>query len=389
MAGMIVDPPELTDGVVRLRAQRDTDLDDVVAMASDPEFARWTSAPSPFHADHARTNLATNRADHEQGRAMHWVIDAPDGFAGKIDVRYPDDAPPTLGFGLAPTARGKGYASRAVRLAARWAFEQARLPVLHWSAEAGNLPSWRVAHACGFTFHGEIPLALPHRGTLVDGWFASLAPDDDATTPCTTWFPVPVLDGERIRLRPLTEDDVPRIVEACSDPVTQHWLAHLPAPYTAADAHAHLRRSALDASLGRAVTWAVADRTADRLLASINVHAMSSPLDPTGGEVGYWTHPAERGRGVLREAVELLVAHAFRPLDEGGLGRHRLAIGAAVDNTASRAVAERAGFTLWGTARQDGRTREHRLDDGAWYELLRSDTDIDTDDNAAAARAPH
>ena len=45
--------------------------------------------------------------------------------------------------------------TRAVRLAVRWAFAEAGLPVVHWQARAGNLASWRVAHACGFAFHGE------------------------------------------------------------------------------------------------------------------------------------------------------------------------------------------------------------------------------------------
>jgi RimJ/RimL family protein N-acetyltransferase len=59
---------------------------------------------------------------------------------------------------------------------------------------------------------------------------------------------------------------------------------------------------------------------------------------------------------------------------DGGLGRHRLQIGAAWANAASRHVAERAGFTLSGRFRQDtvvGAGAEQRLDDSAFYELLR------------------
>jgi [ribosomal protein S5]-alanine N-acetyltransferase len=66
------------------------------------------------------------------------------------------------------------------------------------------------------------------------------------------------------------------------------------------------------------------------------------------------------------------VAQAFTPREKGGLGRHRLQIGAAWSNAASRHVAERAGFTLAGRFREDGIVGEDRtLDDGAWYELLR------------------
>jgi [ribosomal protein S5]-alanine N-acetyltransferase len=97
-------------------------------------------------------------------------------------------------------------------------------------------------------------------------------------------------------------------------------------------------------------------------------------MSPTGGEIGYWAHPDARGRGVVGEAVGLVVAHAFTPLDAGGLGRHRLQIGASRDNTASRHVAERAGFTLVGRFHQDGVVgvgADRTIDDGVWYELLR------------------
>lgn len=71
--------------------------------------------------------------------------------------------------------------TRAVRLVTRWAFEMAELPIIHWATHAGNLASWRVAHACGFTLHGPRPLSVPQRGALRDGWYTSLRPGDTAT----------------------------------------------------------------------------------------------------------------------------------------------------------------------------------------------------------------
>lgn len=43
-------------------------------------------------------------------------------------------------------------------------------------------------------------------------------------TPRTTWWPVPELVGERVRLRPHTDADLPRIAEACGDPRSRHRL---------------------------------------------------------------------------------------------------------------------------------------------------------------------
>jgi RimJ/RimL family protein N-acetyltransferase len=244
---------------------------------------------------------------------------------------------------------------------------------MHWWAQAGNLASWRVAHACGFTFEGTRRLALPRRDGLADGWFGSLAASDPRT-PRTTWWPVPELRGARVRLRPHTEADLPRIAQACTDPRTRHFLPGLTHPYTEDTAREFVLRCRLGESLGQRVTWAVADLADDRLLANVSVFALDDRVNPTGGEIGYWAHPDARGRGAVGEAVDLAVAHAFAPVAAGGLGRHRLQIGAAWTNTASRHVAERAGFTLAGRFRQDGTVgdgEDRRIDDGAWYERLR------------------
>jgi ribosomal-protein-alanine N-acetyltransferase len=363
--------PILTDGVVTLRAHTPADVDGLVLLADDLETRRWTAIPEPYGpADARRWVEQTVPAGWRDGTAARWVVEEAGRFAGQVDVHL--DRPPFVGFGLVPAARGRGLMSRALRLASRWAFGQAELPVLHWWAEVGNLASWRVAHACGFTFEGTRRLALRRRDRLVDGWFGSLTADGEMT-PRTTWWPVPELVGERVRLRPHTEADVPRIVEACSDPRARRWMPSLPHPYTAADAHAFVLDCRLNESLGRRVTWAVADRADDRMLANIAAFGLADPFKPAGGEIGYWAHPDARGRGVVGEAVDLVVAHAFAPRAAGGLDRHRLQIGAAWENAASRHVAERAGFTLAGRFREVAPVggAEDAFGDDAWYELLR------------------
>jgi ribosomal-protein-alanine N-acetyltransferase len=363
--------PTLTDGVVTLRAHAPADLDGLVDLARDAETVRWTNIPQPYGpADARRWVEESVPAGWRDGRALRWVVEEAGKFAGSVDVNL--GPPPFVGFGLVPAARGRGVMSRALRLAARWAFEQAKLPVLHWWAEVGNLASWRVAHACGFTFEGTRRLAVRRPDRLANGWFASLIAGEEMT-PRTTWWPVPELVGERVRLRPHTDADLPRIVEACSDPRSRHWLPNLPHPYTSESAGEFVLGCRLAESLGQKVTWAVADRDDDRLVANVSVFRLDDPMNPRGGEIGYWAHPDARGRGVVSEAVDLAVAHAFTPVEAGGLGRHRLQIGASRDNTASRHVAERAGFTLVGEVHQDavvGVGAERTLDDGVWYELL-------------------
>jgi RimJ/RimL family protein N-acetyltransferase len=367
-------PPVLTDGVVTLRPYRTDDVPDMIRTAQDPLYVQYTTVPAPYSAQDALQRIEQVRVGMVDGKGLYWAIEAQDGgrprFAGTMDVRM--GTPPDVGYGLSPWARGRGIMSRALRLAARWAFDQLELPILHWSTHAGNLASWRVAHACGFTFHGAQPLALAHRGALVDGWFATLRPED-TMAPRTTWWDIPVVEGARVRLRPLVEADVPRIAEACADPVTQFFLVHLPGPYTEDDAREFVANTQLNAALGTAVSWGIADRADDRLLGNVSVFRLDDVYQPTGAEIGYWAHPDARGRGAVREGAALAVGHAFRATAEGGLGRDRLQLGASVDNAGSRGIAERLGFSLLGIHHRDGivgRGAERRTDDGAWYELL-------------------
>jgi len=373
--------PVLSDGVVTLRARALDDVDAMIEMCRDPELVRWTTVPSPYvRGDAERFVTEITPAGWREQREYGWAVDAADDtgqprFAGNVDVRVGGDRP-DVGYALHPWARGRGVMTRALRLATRWAFDVVGVPVLHWYTFVGNLASWRVAWACGFEFRGEVPAFLPHRGDLRDAWLGTLRPQDDGQ-PRTTWWDVPVLEGARVRLRPYADTDLTRIVETDSDPVLRHWLPTRPAPYTLDNARTFVQQARLEASLGRRVSWAVADRDGDRLLADVGLFRLADPMCPTGCEIGYWAHPDARGRGVVGEAVDLALAHAFRPREEGGLGRHRVQLGASWDNAASRRVAERAGFTQVGRFRLDGIVGagpdDRRLDDGAWYDLLATD----------------
>ena len=77
-------------------------------------------------------------------------------------------------------------------------------------------------------------------------------------------------------------------------------------------------------------------------------------------EIGYWTVPAARGRGVAAAAVDAACRWAFEhlPVD-------RIELCHAVENTASGRVAEKAGFIHEGRLR-----RSYRYGDGGKHDEL-------------------
>lgn len=158
---------------------------------------------------------------------------------------------------------------------------------------------------------------------------------------------LPRLADDRVRLRPFGLDDVPLVVEACRDPLTQAFT-RIPHPYDEEDAREFIAGSASRRMTGESIDLAIAAREDDRLLGAIGL--IIDRHDAERAEIGYWVAPRERGRGVAGRALALLSAWA---VTEGRFAR--IDLQAALANTASMRVAQRCGFVREATLR------------GAWY----------------------
>ncbi len=246
--------------------------------------------------------------------------------------------------------------SGAVRLVRDYGFDVLGLSTLRWRAKAGNWPSRRVAAAAGFTFDGRCAGCWSSAATLVDGWVATMT-SDDPRTPRRGLVPVELL-GAGIVLRPFRESDAERIVEACSDARTRHWLVSLPRPYEHAHALSYVEYTRELVARGTGLVWCIADAGDDRCVGSIGLEGLGSYAPRA--EIGYWAHPEARGRGLVTEAVRLVTGY----VQSAGLATS-IVIRSAVDNAASRHVAEGAGY------REVGRLPEAEpVGDGRLSELV-------------------
>ena len=348
---------------VTLRAAGSGDLPGIVEQCRDPETIRWTTVPTPedgYQLRDAEEFLALTTAGWTSGERLGWTIEAQRGsqrgFCGSIDLHLEGDGLAEIGFGLHPEARGHSIMTAAVRLVCDYAFEVAGLQVIRWRAVVGNWASRRVAANVGFVFDGSVRRLLAHRGELLDGWIATLT-REDPRVPQPWLHPVELL-GRGIRLRAFRASDVDRIVEACSDTRTAHWLVSMPRPYQRHHALAYLESLLELAARGIGVTWCMADPEDDRCLGSISLDGLNGYA--RRGEIGYWAHPDARGRGVVTEAVRLVTRHAR----DTGLATS-LIIRCARGNAASRRVAERAGYTKVGI-----QPRSEPLGDGQLADLV-------------------
>ncbi|MGP8071833.1 MAG: GNAT family N-acetyltransferase [Thermoplasmata archaeon] len=153
-----------------------------------------------------------------------------------------------------------------------------------------------------------------------------------------------VVEGTKVRLRPLDAADLPRVFEWYRDP-------ELVAPHDRffTDTYDSFARSVTDAAtdaLSLAPRFAVEPRQVPGAVGVVG-HYISHPVLQTM-EVWYLIGaPSARGQGFGREAVGLLVDHLFETTSV-----ERVGATCDVENLASCRLVEGLGFRREGTLRQ-------------------------------------
>lgn len=114
---------------------------------------------------------------------MNFAFVAPDdndavfGGGSIYDINARTDTA-AVGYWLTPIARGRGVATHATRLMARWALDDMRLARLELTCAPDNAASQRVAMRCGFTREGLLRSHVPFKGQRRDTVIFSLLPGE-------------------------------------------------------------------------------------------------------------------------------------------------------------------------------------------------------------------
>lgn len=389
--------PELTDGVVLLRAHRECDAPRIVAQCRDPESQRFTPIPRPYGEDDARSFLALV----EQGWAAamegddtaqrHWAIaaaDDPGRYCGSIDLSPRLGGMVEVGFALHPDARGRGLVSRALRLLQGYVAAEG-LRGIRWLALVGNWPSRRVAWACGFRIGDVTSDALEAWDDAAttrrpaDAWQGSWRVGEP-TTPQVPWYAAPTLTGSELVLRAWRDEDGAEMPERL-DHAAARFLPRIVPTRGTYDAFLADRRDR--EARGTGVAWAITAADSGALLGGIHLFDISHERRRGNATLGVFVLPAARGRGVFGRALRPVLDHAFTPVEDdsthAGLGLARVRADADLANVASVRSMLRAGMS-W-----TGWTREERPDDRPGHEGERIDMCglevLASDDRAAVA----
>ncbi|MFD5654412.1 GNAT family N-acetyltransferase [Streptomyces sp. NPDC127039] len=149
------------------------------------------------------------------------------------------------------------------------------------------------------------------------------------------------LTTDRLVLRTVGPQDTEAVCAACQDPDIQRWTT-IPSPYLPEHARGFTEQMVPDGWANDSMFTFGLFLPAGDLVGMLAVTMISLGT----GEIGFWGTKEHRGRGYTTEAAVAAARWAFteRAVD-------RLEWRAEVGNTASRAVAQRAGFAMEGTLR--------------------------------------
>lgn len=146
-----------------------TDIDTWLRGMRDPEFRRWNT-PLRLVTDpaSARESLLARAQSATEGTSVSFrVADAHTGEAlghiGVNEIKYHLKIA-RVGYWVLPEARGRGVATRALLLAAGWAFAGLGLHRLELDHAVGHDVSCRIARRCGFAYEGTLRGAVFQEG---------------------------------------------------------------------------------------------------------------------------------------------------------------------------------------------------------------------------------
>lgn len=186
------------------------------------------------------------------------------------------------------------------------------------------------------------------------------------------------IESERLTVRLLRESDLPALLEVNGDEGTTALLPY-PTWHSLDDARAwHARMVGLQAA-GSALQFAVVSKASGLAIGTCLLFRYEEGSARV--ELGYVLGRAHWGRGLMREALGVLLDHAF-----ANMNVRRVEAEVDPRNIASAGLLRRLGFTREGLLRQRWITKGEATDVEV-FGLLRSDWPPDRAASRAAASA--
>lgn len=176
------------------------------------------------------------------------------------------------------------------------------------------------------------------------------------------WQPA-LLEGELVRLEPISPEHEDGLWEASRDPRTWQWL-NIVQPQTRAELHAYLGEALANQANGTELPFVTVRREDERVVGSTRYLALRP--EHRSLEIGWtWLTPEVWATGINVEAKLLMLEHAFERL-----GCLRVELKTDARNERSRGAMAALPAQFEGVHRKAMLVRGGQRRDSAWYSVI-------------------
>ena len=170
--------PALHDDTVRLRPWTEEDAPEIVRCCTDPLIPHYIPViPMPYSLSDAEQFIERSRTPSDELNLA--VVGHSGELFGAVGVSIQSDPGiAEIGYWLAPEARGRGLATRALRLLSAWTLRETGIARLQLQTHLENLASQAVATRAGFTREAVLRAYMDNRGTRHDSVMFSIIPGE-------------------------------------------------------------------------------------------------------------------------------------------------------------------------------------------------------------------
>ena len=176
-----MNPPVLDGDGIRLVPLNADVVDEMHALGQDPDVLHWTYVSAPFTRQKAVEWVERYVDGWRDGSLAGFSIQSPGGeflgFAALVRVDS-EGREGEAGYIVAPQARGKGVATKALRTLTDWALSSFGLRRVELRMDADNHASIAVAERSGYVYEGTLRSAYFKEGRRSDTIVYSRLPED-------------------------------------------------------------------------------------------------------------------------------------------------------------------------------------------------------------------
>jgi [ribosomal protein S5]-alanine N-acetyltransferase len=213
---------------------------------------------------------------------------------------------------------------------------------------------------------------------MVDWKFEEEAKKVDGTDWSQIPFPPkPIVQSNRLLIRPLHINDAPQIAKCINDPeILKRLTNRLPNPYKVSDAECFINnvyKPAKSVATHFGIIPISEGSSQDDLPVGVISVEPGPDVHIRAAEMGYWMASSEMGKGYMTEAANMIIDWSFKLLNGlSGEPLMRISLNIFGGNEASIAVGRKAGFKAEGVLR-DCVWKNGELLDLVIYGMTRTD----------------